>query len=83
MNASGMDIIRDMVSIRRSVQAGDCQSLSNMLQMTIRRKFTNPLDRLYAILGIIRPEERRAVTVDYSKTVEQLYIDIAGLCIDT
>ncbi|EXJ57182.1 hypothetical protein A1O7_07529 [Cladophialophora yegresii CBS 114405] len=77
MRASGMGIICDMVAIRNCVQADGHLSWSRLMGTTTRRKFTEPLDSVYALLGLASPEMREAIPIDYSASIDRLYVDVA------
>lgn len=37
---------------------------------------TNPSDKIYALLGLLRPDVKHNVVIDYSKPVEMLYVEV-------
>jgi hypothetical protein len=82
MNSSGMGIIRELISIRRSVQKGESISVSKLLIATIRRECSQPLDQVYALLGLAPEATQRAVTVNYTTELEQLFAEVAKVCIE-
>ncbi|KAJ1322909.1 HET domain-containing protein [Microdochium nivale] len=47
------------------------------LHDTRRSRATNPHDKVYALLGLLAPEDRASVLVDYTQTIESLYISVA------
>lgn len=42
-------------------------------------KCTEPLDRVYSLLGVIKKEVSEQITVDYNKTLNELLLDLAGI----
>jgi hypothetical protein len=57
--------------------------IAEVLSYTELVKSTDPKDRIYAVLGMVRPEDRAAVRVDYSDkyAARQLFIDVAKYCV--
>lgn len=60
-----------------SSQAPGYRSLFSLMSATLQRTeldCTDPKDRIYALLGLIRREERRDFPVDCTKSYQELYI---------
>jgi Heterokaryon incompatibility protein (HET) len=52
-------------------------SLLQQLHETRRSRSTDPRDKVFALMGLLAPEERSSVFVDYSISVSELYLDVA------
>lgn len=72
-------------SIRNDLQQGQSEGL-RLLELLERARFgkvTDPRDRVYSLLGMMKEENRSAIRVDYSGdyTPANLFLDIAAHCI--
>ena len=57
--------------------------LHTLESFSIRRNATDPRDKIFGILGVLSPEQKRQlVTVDYTRSVEDVYIDVATSLIE-
>ncbi|KAK0671604.1 heterokaryon incompatibility protein-domain-containing protein [Cercophora samala] len=52
-------------------------TLLQQLHDTRHSKATLPLDKVYALVGLLQPEDRLGVVVDYTQTTARLYASIA------
>ncbi|MCJ1252949.1 hypothetical protein MMC24_000755 [Lignoscripta atroalba] len=52
-------------------------SMRDLLQGTFSFQATDPRDKVYSLLGLVHEVERLALTPDYSKSVQHVYIGIA------
>ncbi|ODM20286.1 hypothetical protein SI65_03339 [Aspergillus cristatus] len=73
---SGHDLtVTGLNSIRSQYTSSVRLELFYLLTMTLAYEATDPRDKVYALLGICRSEDRDALVPDYRKTVRQVYIE--------
>ncbi|KAL9120434.1 MAG: hypothetical protein Q9187_003013 [Circinaria calcarea] len=53
------------------------QGIGNLLHGTIAFEATNPRDKVFALLGLAHEDDRSAIDVDYSNSVQQVYTQVA------
>jgi Heterokaryon incompatibility protein (HET) len=67
---------RDFVNARDQFQKKhSTMSLSFLLRNAMTMRSTDPRDKVYALLGIAREEDRQALIPDYDRPVDQVLID--------
>ena len=45
------------------------------------REATNPLDRVYGVMGLMEPKYRQEISIDYEQTATQLYLEFGKLLV--
>lgn len=58
------------------------QQLLEMMQLSRRKKVSDPRDRVLAIRGALPERIRREIQVDYNMTLKDIYIDVFALIAD-
>ena len=56
--------------------------LSELLRLGLESYATDARDNVYGILGLMSPQDKQHIRVDYSRTVEQVYAEATALLID-
>lgn len=72
-----------VIAIRKSVQREEKIKLTNLLSSTVLCQYSQPLDRVYAVLGLASPEAQGAMTIDYTKDLSQLFSEATKVCVET
>ncbi|KAG4443343.1 hypothetical protein IFR05_001132 [Cadophora sp. M221] len=61
----------------QDAQTSDCRSLALCLEQLLGHEVTNPLDRVYGMLGMIKPTSEyahnRPIVPSYKKTIQKVY----------
>jgi hypothetical protein len=51
------------------------------LNISLDSSSADPRDKVFAIIGLVEPQDRRFITIDYLSSVEQVYSDAVMACI--
>ncbi|TGO69116.1 hypothetical protein BOTNAR_0015g00320 [Botryotinia narcissicola] len=62
-------------NLRRAVTDKKGENLRVLLLNTVRSKATEPKDRIYGLLGMMGPSDRKIIKVDYSRSLGSIYAD--------
>ena len=72
------DTVPSLLLIRKHRTGNQpARSLDFLLQDSFGFEATDPRDKIYSLLGLLHETDRVALTPDYSKSVRQVYIEIA------
>ena len=66
-------------SSRRDIQNGRKLTVAACVGRLFRRRATEPRDHLYALLGLLAPDERDMIVVDYARPLMEVFHDAMGL----
>jgi hypothetical protein len=83
MDDSGISNAKDLVAIRKRVQNKEILEMSYLLSSTILRQYSDPLDQVYALVGLANVKAQRTVVADYTKDLGSLFLDVARACMET
>ncbi|KAH8658305.1 heterokaryon incompatibility protein-domain-containing protein [Xylariales sp. PMI_506] len=68
--ATRLDLLHDLRTVVRS-KGGE--TLRDLLLRTVTADATNPRDRIYSLLGMMHPEDRKHISVNYRYSVGQVF----------
>jgi hypothetical protein len=74
---------KDLVAIRKRVQNKETLGMTYLLSSTSLRQYSDPLDQVYALVGLLNVEAQRTIVADYTKNLGSLFLDVARACIKT
>lgn len=79
----GWKAAKELILTKRQIRRGDELPLSTLLWRFRKRKTAIPKDKTYGLLGLCRPSDADSVRIDYSRSVEESDVIVAGSIINT
>jgi hypothetical protein len=62
--------------IRNIIQLGKFPTMAHVMQYARTRETSNPLDKVYAVLGLLDPELVKLIKIDYSSRSRENYLQL-------
>ena len=62
-------------NLRERVTATGGEDLKDILNETHTSQVTEPRDRIFALCGMLSPQDRRDITIDYQRSIAQVYAE--------
>lgn len=80
-NLEALAVIKLIQSLRRDIRLGRDRPLAQILSQVFSLLCSNPLDKIYGVLGLVQEPHSKDVKPDYGLSVQNLFIKIAETCI--
>ena len=80
-NPEAHAVINMIQNFRRDRRLGHNQPLPQLLSQVFFLLCSNPLDKIYGILGLVREDQSKDIKADYELSVQNLFIKTATTCI--
>ncbi|CAK7228146.1 hypothetical protein SEUCBS140593_006817 [Sporothrix eucalyptigena] len=72
-----LDSLRDSLHSQKSSNLTYVLPITEIILQMMDFQAVNPRDKIYACLGLLPPDQRKALAPDYNKSVQQVYTDTA------